>query len=57
MLQTKQHKCTWLICNTRFPTMKVQTYFETCRQSYKVSTIVIYDSRVVPDVKIPILRL
>ena len=57
MLQTKQHKCTWLICNTRFPTMKVQAYFETCRQSYKVSTIVIYDSRVVPDVKIPILQL
>ena len=25
----------------------------TCGQSYKASTIVIYDSRVVPDLKIP----
>ena len=29
---------------------------ETCGQSYKSSTIVIYDSRVVPDLKIPKLR-
>ena len=26
---------------------------ETCGQSYKASTIVIYDSRIVPDLKIP----
>ena len=29
----------------------------TSGQSYKASTIVIYDSRVVPNLKIPILRL
>ena len=26
---------------------------QTCGQSYKASTIVIYDTRVVPDLKIP----
>ena len=26
---------------------------EACGQSYKTSTIVIYDSRVVPDLKLP----
>ena len=28
-------------------------YVGTCGQSYKASTIVIYNSRVVPDLKIP----
>ena len=31
----------------------VFTYADSCGQSYKASVIIIYDSRVVPDLKIP----
>ena len=41
LIESDIHLCYWVVC------------FSNCGQSYKASTIVNYDSRVVPDLKLP----